>query len=59
MQIINVNSMQLPLEDASVDAYLSSFGGCCVADFSAMLKETLRVLKPGGRAAFSLRNEVS
>ena len=58
-QIINANSMQLPLEDSSVDAYLSSFGACCVADFQAMLKEALRVLKPGGRAAFSLRNEVS
>ena len=42
-----------------MDAYLSNFGGCCVADFSTMLKEALRVLRPGGRAAFSLRNEVS
>jgi len=41
--------MQLPLEDASVDAATISFGIRNFEDRERGLKEILRVLKPGGR----------
>ncbi|GGZ25348.1 ubiquinone/menaquinone biosynthesis C-methyltransferase UbiE [Asticcacaulis endophyticus] len=43
------DAMNLPLDDASIDAYIISFGIRNVADVSQALREAKRVLKPGGR----------
>jgi len=43
------DAMNLPLPDASVDAYSISFGIRNVADIVFALSEARRVLKPGGR----------
>ena len=43
------DAMNLPLPDASVDAYSISFGIRNVADIPQALAEARRVLKPGGR----------
>ena len=43
------DAMNLPLPDASVDAYSISFGIRNVSDVAGALKEARRVLKPGGR----------
>ena len=43
------DAMNLPLPDASVDAYSISFGIRNVADVDQALREARRVLKPGGR----------
>lgn len=43
------DAMNLPLPDASVDAYSISFGIRNVSDVSGALKEARRALKPGGR----------
>ena len=43
---------RLPAEDASMDAVVSTLVLCSVADPQAVLREILRVLKPGGRFLF-------
>lgn len=43
------DAMNLPLPDASVDAYSISFGIRNVSDVAGALGEARRVLKPGGR----------
>ena len=43
------DAMNLPLPDASADAYSISFGIRNVADIAVALAEARRVLKPGGR----------
>ena len=43
------DAMNLPMPDASVDAYSISFGIRNVADVDQALREARRVLKPGGR----------
>ena len=43
------DAQRLPLPDASVDAYVISFGIRNVTDIPAALREARRVLKPGGR----------
>jgi demethylmenaquinone methyltransferase/2-methoxy-6-polyprenyl-1,4-benzoquinol methylase len=43
------DAMNLAIEDASVDAYIISFGIRNVADVQVALNEARRVLKPGGR----------
>lgn len=43
---------KLPLEDASVDAVVSTLVMCSVDDQMAALREILRVLKPGGSYVF-------
>lgn len=42
----------LPAADASIDVVVSSLVLCSVADQSAVLAETLRVLRPGGLLLF-------
>src|SRR5690606_39012266 len=43
------DAMNLPLPDASIDAYSISFGIRNVADIPQALREARRALKPGGR----------
>lgn len=43
---------RLPLEDGSVDAVVSTYVLCSVADIEATLKEIQRVLRPGGSFVF-------
>lgn len=43
------DAQRLPLQDASANAYVISFGIRNVTDISAALVEARRVLKPGGR----------
>lgn len=43
------DAMKLAIDDASVDAYIISFGIRNVADVQVALNEARRVLKPGGR----------
>jgi ubiquinone/menaquinone biosynthesis C-methylase UbiE len=42
----------LPVEDASVDAVISTLVLCCVHNQRKSLGEIMRVLKPGGRLVF-------
>ena len=42
----------LPVDDASVDAVISTLVLCCVPDQQQALREILRALKPGGRLLF-------
>jgi ubiquinone/menaquinone biosynthesis C-methylase UbiE len=42
----------LPMEDASVDAVISTLVLCSIGDQQRVLREVLRVLKPGGRFVF-------
>ena len=42
----------LPVEDASVDAVVSTYVLCSVTDIDATLKDIQRVLKPGGTFVF-------
>ncbi len=42
----------LPVEDASVDAVISTLVLCSVSDQAQALSEILRVLRPGGRYVF-------
>lgn len=43
---------QLPAEDQSMDAVVSTLVLCSVSDPARVLREVLRVLKPGGRLIF-------
>ncbi len=43
---------QLPVENESVDAVISTLVLCCIDDQQRALGEVLRVLKPGGRFVF-------
>jgi len=49
-----VDAEHIDLEDDSVDAVLCRYGYMLMADPAAALRETRRVLRPGGRAVFAV-----
>jgi ubiquinone/menaquinone biosynthesis C-methylase UbiE len=52
VDFVGLVGAQLPLDDASVDAALSTFTLCTIPDVTRALSEVLRVLRPGGTFHF-------
>jgi SAM-dependent methyltransferase len=52
VDFVGIDGAQLPLDDASVDAALSTFTLCTIPDVTRALSEVLRVLRPGGTFHF-------
>ena len=48
VEIVKADAAELPFEDASFDAAVSIFTHTDVDDFPAVVRETARVLRPGG-----------
>lgn len=52
VQFVGLDGASLPLDDASVDAALSTFTLCTIPDVANALAEVHRVLRPGGTFHF-------
>jgi ubiquinone/menaquinone biosynthesis C-methylase UbiE len=52
VDFVGLDGAHLPLDDASVDAALSTFTLCTIPDVVSALSEVLRVLRPGGTFHF-------
>lgn len=52
VEFVGLDGASLPLEDASVDAALSTFTLCTIPDVAGALNEVRRVLRPGGTFHF-------
>jgi ubiquinone/menaquinone biosynthesis C-methylase UbiE len=52
VEFVGLDGAQLPLDDASVDAALSTFTLCTIPDVTSALSEVHRVLRPGGTFHF-------
>ncbi len=52
IEFVGLDGAHLPLDDASVDAALSTFTLCTIPDVTSALSEVRRVLKPGGTFHF-------
>jgi ubiquinone/menaquinone biosynthesis C-methylase UbiE len=52
VQFVGLDGASLPLDDASVDAALSTFTLCTIPDVASALDEVHRVLRPGGTFHF-------
>lgn len=52
VEVVRASAAALPFEDQSFDAAVSVFTHTDVADFAAVLRETARVLRPGGRLVY-------
>jgi ubiquinone/menaquinone biosynthesis C-methylase UbiE len=50
--LVRASAESLPFKDETVDAVLSTLVLCSVRDLQGVLREILRVLKPGGRFLF-------
>jgi SAM-dependent methyltransferase len=52
VEFVGLDGAHLPLDDASVDAALSTFTLCTIPDVTSALSEVRRVLRPGGTFHF-------
>jgi ubiquinone/menaquinone biosynthesis C-methylase UbiE len=52
VELIGLDGQRIPLEDASVDAALSTFTVCTIPDAARALREVRRVLRQGGTFHF-------
>jgi SAM-dependent methyltransferase len=52
VEVLQADAARLPFEDASFDAAVSIFTHTDVDDFAAAVRETARVLRPGGRFVY-------
>jgi ubiquinone/menaquinone biosynthesis C-methylase UbiE len=52
VEFVGLDGAKLPLDDASVDAALSTFTLCTIPDVVSALDEVRRVLRPGGTFHF-------
>src|SRR4051794_21079675 len=52
VEFVGLDGQRLPLEDASVDAALSTWTLCSIPDRVSAVREIRRVLRPGGRFHF-------
>ena len=52
LELMQLSSEQIPLDDHSVDTVLTTFTLCTIPDVEAALKQMRRVLKPGGELIF-------
>jgi ubiquinone/menaquinone biosynthesis C-methylase UbiE len=52
IRFVGLDGESLPLDDASVDAALSTFTLCTIPDAARALREVHRVLRPGGQFHF-------
>lgn len=52
VEFVGLDGAKLPLDDASVDAALSTFTLCTIPDVVSALSEVRRVLRPGGTFHF-------
>jgi ubiquinone/menaquinone biosynthesis C-methylase UbiE len=52
IQFVGLDGQDLPLDDESVDAALSTFTLCTIPDVTRTLHEVRRVLRPGGEFHF-------
>src|ERR671922_1322470 len=52
LEVLEADAAALPFEDESFDAAVSMFTHTDVGDFAAFVRETTRVLRPGGAFAY-------
>lgn len=53
IEFLETGAENIPLPDASVDTVVITFVLCTIPDWQGALRETKRVLKPGGKVLFS------
>jgi ubiquinone/menaquinone biosynthesis C-methylase UbiE len=54
VEFLNCPGERMPLEGGSVDAIVSEFTSCTIANVEDAIREIGRVLKPGGKLILSL-----
>ncbi len=52
IEFVGLDGASLPIDDASVDAVLSTFTLCTIPDVETAMTEVVRVLRPGGALHF-------